>query len=252
DYLIVESTYGNRKHPQTDGLNRLKESVLEIVQSGGTLLIPAFTVGRAQQIMYAISQLKSGNLIPDIPIFLNSPMAINVCDLYSHYANEHKIGKEALRKMFDGVNYISSAEDSKALNKERGVRVIISASGMATGGRVLFHLEELAPDPRNQILFAGYQAAGTRGSTLVSGCDEIKIHGQYVPVRAKVKNLDSFSAHADYQEILDWLGRSRLNPKRVFICHGEPEASDAMRRRIEERFHWPCTIPQVQDSWELT
>ena len=251
DYLVVESTYGDRRHPSIEASGEIARCVGEIAKSEGALLIPAFTVGRAQQVMYEIARLKRRSLIPDIPVFLDSPMAVNVTDLYVKYAGEHRLGREAVGLMCDNVKYVSTVEESKALMNQRGPRIIISASGMATGGRVLFHLENLASDPRNRIVFVGFQAAGTRGKSLTSGCQEIKIHGHYVPIKATVENIESLSAHGDYAEILDWLERSRIRPRKVFVCHGEPEASDAMRRRLEEKFHWSCVIPQVGDSWDL-
>jgi metallo-beta-lactamase family protein len=254
DYLVVESTYGDRRHPQETPIEELANCISEALLSGGVLLIPAFTVGRAQQLLYAIARLKKEKRIPAIPVHVDSPMATDVTELYLKSTGFHRMGPEECVEMLrDEVRFVRSPEDSKKLDEAGPARIIISASGMATGGRVLHHLHALASDKRNTILFAGFQAAGTRGAALVSGVDEVKIHGQYIKIRAKVKNLGSFSAHADYEETMSWLAtRPKGKPlKRIFVNHGEPSAADALRRRISERFGWECSLPNIGDAWEL-
>jgi len=254
DYLVVESTYGDRRHPVQRPADELAECITSAAERGGVLLIPSFTVGRAQQLLYAIAKLKEEKRVPMLQVYVDSPMATDVTELYVKHTNFHRLGpEECVRWLRDDVRFVRTPEESKKLDEQGVARVIISASGMATGGRVLHHLHALAGDPRNTILFAGFQAAGTRGAALVSGADEIKLHGQYIKVRAQVKNLGAFSAHADYEECLSWLAaRPKTGPlKRLFINHGEPSASDALRRRVVERFGWPCTIAEQGASFKL-
>lgn len=247
DYIVTESTYGNRSHGQRDVLTDLAEIIHQAYKQQGTVLIPAFAVGRVQSLMYYLSVLKKEHRIPAVPMYLNSPMATDVNAVFFKYRDLHKLSDEECFMMSNVVKYIHTAEQSKALNELRGPMVIISASGMMTGGRILHHLKQFAPQPENIILLAGFQAAGTRGEALEKGAEEIKIHGQYVPVRAQVKSLDNMSAHADYKEIIHWFGQSKLKPKKVFITHGEPSAADELRRRLAENFSWNCHIPVYQE-----
>jgi metallo-beta-lactamase family protein len=189
--------------------------------------------------------------IPDIPVFLNSPMAAGAGRVFQHHRAEHRMSPQESDAINELPTIVNTVDDSKALNERRGPMVIVSASGMATGGRVLHHLVAFAPDPRNVIMLTGFQAAGTRGAQLAGGATEIKIHGAYVPVRAEVVNIDSFSAHADYTEIMAWLRRLPRAPVNVFATHGEPQACDAMRVRIETQLDWRCTVPGHGSSWEL-
>jgi metallo-beta-lactamase family protein len=255
DYMVIESTYGDRLHPRTRAEDELALSINEVAQTGGVLLIPAFTVGRAQQLLYTIAKLKIENRVVNLPVYLDSPMATDVTELYMKHSRFHRLTPEqCIKYLRDDVHFVRTPEESKKLDETGlGARIIISASGMATGGRVLHHLGALGGDERNVILFAGFQAAGTRGAALVSGAEEIKLHGQYFKIHAKVKNLGSFSAHADYEETLSWLATrpKEQELKRIFLNHGEPNASDALRRRIEERFNWNCTIPEMGDRFRL-
>lgn len=244
DYLVVESTYGNRLHDKQDPQDVLAEIIKRTAGRGGTVVIPAFAVGRAQSLLYHLERLISSGRLRDVPVFLDSPMAINASDMLCSHLDDHKLSAEQCRRACDIAEYVRDVEASKALTVSRVPKVIISASGMATGGRVLHHLKHYAPDPRNTILFSGYQAAGTRGAAMVEGADRIKIHGEYIPVRAEVRNLPMLSAHADANEILAWLGRFEKAPRMTFISHGEPAASDELRRRIEEELGWPCRIPE--------
>lgn len=230
DYLVSESTYGNRLHKNTDILDDLSEVVNDSYRRKGVIIIPAFAVGRAQAIMYYLSLLRKQGRIPEFPMFLNSPMTSNVNKLLCKYLDLHKLSESVCEETCDVVKYVHTVEESKALNERQGPMLIISASGMMTGGRVLHHLKTFAPYPQNTIVLTGFQAAGTRGEALEKGAEEIKIHGEYVPVRAQVKILDNMSAHADYKEILQWFSKSQIHPRKVFITHGEPSASDEMRR----------------------
>jgi metallo-beta-lactamase family protein len=251
DHVIVESTYGDRLHESEDPATLLAETVDRTAARGGIVVVPAFAVGRAQALMYLISTLKQERRIPDLPVFLNSPMAASATEIYHKHHGEHRLDAQQCRQMCDAARVVNSVEESRKLNEMRFPAVIISASGMATGGRVVHHLKALAPDHRNTILLAGYQAAGTRGAALAGGAREIKIHGEYVPVRAEVVNLGSLSAHADRGELLAWLGRLPRPPKRVFVTHGEPVAADSLRQAVEERHRWPCTVAEHMQALEL-
>lgn len=251
DYLFVESTYGNRTHDPRDPEDALADVIVRTVGRGGTVLIPAFAVGRAQTLMFHLHRLKVARRIPDVPIFLDSPMAVNVTDLLCKYLPYHKLDAEQCRLTCAVARYVRDSEASKALDRDPMPKIIISASGMATGGRIVHHLKYYAPDRKNTVLFAGFQAGGTRGAAMTAGADSVKIHGQYVPVRAEIANLDMLSAHADASEILGWLQNLEAPPKTTFITHGEPDAADALRRRIEEKLHWNCSVPQYRDQIDL-
>jgi metallo-beta-lactamase family protein len=251
DYLVVESTYGNRKHDARDPEDALADVIVRTTGRGGTVLIPAFAVGRAQTLMYHLHRLKAARRIPDIPIYLDSPMAVDVTDLLCKYLPYHRLDAKECRTTCTVAKYIRDVEESKALDRDPVPKIIISASGMATGGRIVDHLKFYAPDRKNAILFTGYQAGGTRGAAMTAGAESVKIHGQYVPVRAEVANLGMLSAHADADEILGWLRNFESPPKTTFLTHGEPDAADALRRRIEEELHWNCFVPQYRDWIDL-
>ena len=250
-YVVVESTYGDRLHGDIDPLDAIAPAISRAASRGGVVVIPAFAVGRAQTLMYAMHLLKQARRIPDIPVYLNSPMAANVTGIFHRHRGEHRLSPEECDAMCSAARMVNTVDESKALNVRHGPMVIISASGMATGGRVLHHLKAFAPDERNMIMLAGFQAAGTRGGALAQGAGEIKIHGEYVPVRAEVVNVDMLSAHADYREILGWLAHLSPAPRQAFVTHGEPASADAMRRRIAERFGWKCSVPEHGVSVEL-
>ena len=250
DYLVVESTYGDRRHRDVDTLMALADVVNRTAARGGVVVVPSFAVGRAQTILHCIHLLKKAHRIPDMPVYLNSPMAADATRIFRHHLDEHRLSAEQCAAMSKEVTIVNTVEESKRLNTLTFPSIIVSASGMATGGRVLHHLKTYAPDAKNTILFAGFQAAGTRGAALVGGSEAIKIHGAYVPVRAEVANLDTLSAHADREQLLAWLGALRA-PKRVFVTHGEPVAADALRLAIEERHGWPVTVPEYLESRKL-
>ena len=243
DFLIVESTYGNRTHDPRDPQDALAETVEQTAARGGTVVIPAFAVGRAQSLLFHFERLKAKGRLGNIPIFLDSPMATDASAIFCKYLPDHRLSDDACRRACAVAHYVRSVEESKALTSNPMPKVIISASGMATGGRVLHHLKRYAPDERSTILFAGFQAGGTRGAAMLAGADSIKIHGAYIPMRARVANLAMLSAHADAEEILRWLGGFEAAPRTTFITHGEPDAADALRLRIEETLRWSCTVP---------
>nr|WP_237180245.1 MBL fold metallo-hydrolase [Rhodoplanes sp. Z2-YC6860] len=252
DYLLVESTYGNRLHAKVDPAEALASVVEKTVARGGTVVIPAFAVGRAQSLLFHLHKLKAAGRLPNIPIFLDSPMAQDAGEVFCKHTESHKLSADECRRACAVAHYVQSVEESKALTANLMPKVIVSASGMATGGRVLHHLKQFAPDPKNTILFAGFQAGGTRGAAMLAGADRIKMHGEYVPVRAQVSNLDMLSAHADSDELLRWLRGFKAPPKITFITHGEPVAADALRHRIEEELGWPCLVPDHGQQVSLT
>jgi metallo-beta-lactamase family protein len=244
DYLVVESTYGNRRHPDTDPLIATAEIINRTAERKGAVIIPAFAVGRAQALLYLIYLLKTLKKIPDIPVYLNSPMATDVTQIYHAHHSEHRLTLEQCNAMCGVAHIINTVEESKRLNMKAGPMIIIAASGMATGGRVLHHLKWFAPHPRNTILFTGYQAGGTRGAAIVAGAEAVKIHGEYVPIRAEIASLNNFSAHADWFEIIEWLKLFPSAPKQTFITHGEADAADALRHQIEWQLDWRCLVPE--------
>jgi metallo-beta-lactamase family protein len=248
DVVVVESTYGDRSHGDADPAAALADVVRRTAGRGGIVLVPAFAVGRAQVLMHLVHGLKAQGRIPDLPVYLNSPMAADVTAIFARHAAEHRLSHEACRAMCAGVTVVNTEEDSRRLNAMRFPAIIISASGMATGGRVVHHLKALAPDARNTILFAGYQAAGTRGASLVGGAPQVKIHGEWVPVRAEVANLDGLSAHADREGLLRWIGALPRPPRQVFVTHGEPRAAQSLCQAIEERQGWRCSVPTYLES----
>ena len=251
DYLIVESTYGNRRHDPTSPGEALEDVVGRTARRGGTVIIPAFAVGRAQSLLYHLSQLRKNGRLADVPVFLDSPMAVNASTIFCDHLGEHRLTAEQCRESCGIATYVRETEASKKLSQDAMPKIIISASGMATGGRVLHHLKRFAPDRRNTILLAGFQAGGTRGAALKAGAKELKIHGEYVPVRAEVASLDMFSAHADRDELLKWLGGFEGPPKTTFVVHGEPAASDEFRHCIAEKLGWNARVPEHGERVEL-
>jgi metallo-beta-lactamase family protein len=258
DYLLVESTYGNRRHPDDEAMLELAETINETARRGGSLVVPAFALGRTQILLYKIRDLKARGVIPDLPVYVDSPMAISITEIYCRHIES--LGAEAQEifkatgecpMMFPNLHFIRTRQESQELNSLRYPCIIVSASGMATGGRVLHHLKYRLRDPRNTVLFVGFQANGTRGQLLKDGAREIKIHGEQVPVRAQIRSMESFSRHADSEEILNWLSRVRVPPKRTWVVHGEPEASAALADGIRKTLGWKVEVPDYLDVIEL-
>ena len=248
DVLLVESTYGNRLHPADDALERLGQIIRDTVERGGSVLLPAFAVGRAQALLVVIQRLKARGDIPaHLPVFVDSPMAVEATALYRQHRRLLRVPQREMANLCVGVQLLSSAAQSQRLiRSQRAGRmpaVIISASGMATGGRVLNHLQALAPQPQHHIVFAGFQVGGSRGALMVAGARDIKIHGEYVPVRAQVSQLEGLSGHADASELMDWLRHIEHPPRQTFVVHGEPAASDALRQSIARELGWPVRVP---------
>lgn len=251
DYLIVESTYGDRIHPDVDPTDALGDVIERTIRRGGTVVIPAFAVGRTQTLLYYLRTLQKAGRLGLIPVFVDSPMATNATDLVCRHLEDQRLPAETWRETCSIATYVRETEESKALSANPMPKVIISASGMATGGRVLHHIKAFGTDPRNTLLFSGFQVPGTRGRSLVDGDRQVKIHGQWIEIRAEIADLSAFSAHADSNEIIRWLGGFRSAPRRTFIVHGEPEASAALRGRIERELGWECAIPHMGEKFDL-
>jgi metallo-beta-lactamase family protein len=251
DYLVLESTYGDREHVDGDLFEALADLINRTAARGGVVVIPAFAVGRAQAMLYAIHLLKQRGAIHHLPVYLNSPMAAAATEVYLRHPELLRLTQAACEAMVADTTFVETPDESRLLNARKGPMVIVAASGMATGGRVLHHLQAFAPDKRNTIVLAGYQAGGTRGAALAAGATRIRIFGQDVPVRAEVAQLDHFSAHADASEILDWIGGLVRAPRCTFITHGEPAAADALRQRIEREKGWDCHLPFYTESVTL-
>lgn len=251
DCVLVESTYGDRSHTGDDPIEQLADVVRRTAARGGVVLIPAFAVGRAQLLLHLVAELKAEQKIPDVPVFLNSPMAADVTELFHRHPDEHRLSAAACAAMCRGVRFVNTEAQSRAINNLHYPAIVISASGMATGGRVVHHLKAFVPDARHTIVFAGYQAMGTRGASMTSGAREVKIHGQWLPVRAEVVKIDGLSAHADREDLIAWLDDLPRAPRQVFMVHGEPQAADSLRQAVQERKGWDCSVPQYLQTVEL-
>jgi metallo-beta-lactamase family protein len=258
DYLLVESTYGDRIHPKEDPIAELSSVINDTAKRGGMIVIPSFAVGRAQTVLYLIRDLKIRKMIPDLPVFVDSPMAEQVTNVFCRHID---IFDEEAKAIFQktgkcpvlcpNLQFVHTREESQEINNMKFPAIIISASGMATGGRILHHLKYRLPDSRNTILFVGYQSMGTRGQLLKDGARAIKIHGEIVPVRAQIRSLEAFSGHADSTEIMRWLRAFKKPPKRTFIVHGEAESSQALADEIHRSLGWETHIPEYLESCDL-
>jgi len=257
DVLLCESTYGDRDHAADPDNGSLVDIINRVAKRGGVIVVPAFAVGRTQELMYVVRQIEDANRIPKLPVYVDSPMAINATELYLRHKEDHDaqfLKDEAQGNPLDArtLHIMRSVEDSKKINDVKTPAIIISASGMATGGRVLHHLAQRLPDARNAVLLAGFQAEGTRGRSLEEGAITLRIHGQDVPVRAEVKNLGQFSAHADRGELLRWLSGMPAPPKMTFMTHGEPQASAALKSLIESKMGWRgVSLPAYRQKSDL-
>jgi metallo-beta-lactamase family protein len=250
DHLVVESTYGNRLHPEVDAEAELEAVVCRTVARGGTVLIPAFAVGRVQ-LLHLLTKLRGEGRIPDVPVWIDSPMATEATRMFLDRVGEHRLPAEACERMAALVRFARTPEDSKALDRDGRPKVIVSSSGMAAGGRVVHHLEAFLGDPRHTVLLTGFQAAGTRGEALLHRVDKVKIHGLYWPVVAEVAYLRGVSGHADRDELIAWLQGMPRPPRRTWVVHGEPTAQDAMRREIADRLGWAAEVPAHGETVRL-
>ncbi len=257
DHIVVESTYGNREHPDFDVKAKLAEIISETAERGGHVLIPAFAIGRTQQLIYLIRELEEEGRIPTLRVFVDSPMAASATKLYLSHREDHDLDMSDLTDARKNplatrrFHLARTIQESKRASAEEEPTIVISANGMATGGRILHHLRKRLPDERNTVVFVGYQSEGTRGRRLLDGEKEIKIFGEFVPARARIERLDNLSAHADSREILRWLGGFKRAPETVFLVHGEPPAQEALKEKIVEKFGWKVEIPEYLQKFEL-
>lgn len=249
DYLVLESTYGDRLHEDGNSMQLLKDEIERVIKNRGLLIIPAFAVGRTQIILYYLFLLRKQ--LPSIPIFLDSPMAINVTNLYCQFPDEHTLSNKSCEDAFGIATYIQDVKESEKLDDIQGPAIIIAGSGMATGGRVTRHLMYHVGDKNNTILFVGYQAHGTLGRKLLEGASSIKLYGQTCPVKAHISSIQLLSAHADYEEILAWLSGFKKAPKKVFLTHGEKESAESLKEKIEKQFGWQVVIPTYLSFYTL-
>jgi metallo-beta-lactamase family protein len=257
DYMMVESTYGDRLHGEVHPEIHLAEVINGAVKTNSPILIPAFAIGRTQEILYQIRELEEEKKIPVVPVRVDSPMAAQATQVYNRWREEHDeeyasiLSRQVHPLRTGSMMTTSSREESKKLNHEHGTRIIISASGMMTGGRVMHHAKYILPDPNAIIIFVGFQAAGTIGRQISEGAREVRIMKEYIPVRCKVEKIDSFSAHADWKAVLRWLKGLPEAPKRVFTTHGEPEAATAMAKHIHDEYGWTVEVPTYGEVFEL-
>ncbi len=248
DALFLESTYGNRRHESTSPWDTLADIVNQTANLGGVVSIPCFAVGRAQTLQHMLDSLMAQRRIPDMPVFLDSPMAIDASHIYCRFRSFHRLDEAQCHAMCRRTRYLTSVEDSKSLNEITYPHIILAGSGMITGGRILHHLKRLIGNHRNSVVLAGYQAGGTRGARLAAGETALKIHNSYYEVRARVYSLNGLSGHADYAEIIDWLKKTPILPGRVFLVHGEPEAADQMRIHLREQLDIDAHVAEMGET----
>ncbi|MBO4956256.1 MAG: MBL fold metallo-hydrolase [Rickettsiales bacterium] len=251
DYVLCESTYGDRVHKDIDAKEELANIINKTVSRGGNVIIPAFAVGRTQLLLYYIYKLKKERKIPSVPVFVDSPMSIKATNLLDDFASQHKLSEKECFEIFDDTKFTTTVDQSKRIFDQKVPSIIISASGMATGGRVLHHLAHYGPDNRNTILLVGYQAMGTRGRALQDGKKELKIHGQVVKINATVEKLENMSAHADSNELINWLKGFKEKPQKLFVVHGEEKGSQCFAERVETELRWNVMVPEYLQIYQL-
>lgn len=250
DFLVLESTYGDRIHPEVDAIQVLGNIINEAVKRGGIIIIPSFAVERTQTLLYCLYQLKHNKQIPSMPIYLDSPLAEGVSDLFCQFPDDHTLSETVCHDAMSVATYIRTVEDSKKLADLTTTAIIIAGSGMADGGRVQHHLKQFVTDAKNTIIFVGYQARGTLGRRLVNGEKEVKIYGTWCSVKAQIKTI-TFSAHADCNEIVEWLRHFKSIPKKVFLTHGELESALALQKKLEKELSWSVVVPKYLESFDL-
>ena len=251
DYLFLESTYGNKLHPKEDVEQLLVNLIKRTIQERGNLIIPSFAVERLQSLMYMLWKLYKKNRIPNIPLFIDSPMGNNVLSVFENHPSWHKLSLKECHAMCEHFNIISSYKDTWKTIDDPRPKVVIAGSGMVTGGRVLTYLKQMVDISSTTVLLVGYQAEGTRGRQLLEGTHEIKLFGKYIPVKAKIEHLESLSAHADQFELLAWLSGIKNFPEKVFLIHGEPLSLDAFRVKLMDTFGWKVHIPKLYETLEI-
>jgi metallo-beta-lactamase family protein len=251
DVLFIESTYGDRLHKENNVEKALTDLILKALERRGTIIIPSFAVERTQSLMYYLWNILNKKLIPDIPVYMDSPMGKNVLDVFYQYPEWHKLSAEDCIKMCEKIVRVSSFKETMAIREDPTPKIVIAGSGMITGGRVLSYLEKYLSDPSTTILLVGYQAEGTRGRQLLNKASELKIYGKYYPVKARIEMIEGLSGHADQKELLDWMGMIHKKPERIYITHGEPAASDTLRVKIKDTYGWDSIIPSLYQIEEL-
>jgi len=247
DFLFIESTYGNKLHPDDDIEALLSQMISETIQKKGNLIIPSFAVERLQTLMYVLWKLYKKNKIPNIPIFIDSPMGNNVLEVFNRFPKWHKLSQADYNAMCNHINIIQSYKETWDTIDDTRSKIIIAGSGMVTGGRVLTYLQQLIDVASTTVLLVGYQAEGTRGRQLQEGVHEVRFFGKYYPVKATIKSIESLSAHADQNDLLDWMSNIKNIPENVYLIHGESTALDAFRVKIEDTYNWHVTIPKLTD-----
>ncbi len=251
DCLIMESTYGDRLHPAGDPADELEEIILHTLEKGGTLLIPSFAVERAQELMFIINKLKQEKRIPNLPVYLDSPMGTDTTDIFMNHPNWHKLNPAETYSICKHTQFIRDFQETLKLIKDNKPKIIIAASGMLTGGRVLSYLSVLGKDSINTVLLVGFQGEGTRGRALKEGIKEIKLHGKYYQIEAEIMNISSMSGHADQLEMINWLKKFKKKPKQLFMVHGEPQAQNIFRVKIKDELAINATIPQLYEEFSI-
>ncbi len=251
DYLFLESTYGDKLHPQESVSEKLVELITKTIHTRGNLIIPSFAVERLQTLMFLLWKLYSENRIPNIPIYIDSPMGNNVLSVFQTFADWHKIPMKDFYAMNNRMNIITSYKETWETIDNPQPKVVIAGSGMVTGGRVLTYLQQLIHKPNTIVLLVGYQAEGTRGRKILEGAEELKFFGKHYPVKAEIHHIESLSAHADQQGLLDWAGNIKNIPEETFLIHGEPPAQEKLREKLRERFGWKVTIPDLYEIKEI-
>jgi metallo-beta-lactamase family protein len=247
DFLFIESTYGNKLHPEDNIENILTTLVKETINKKGNLIIPSFAVERLQTLMYILWKLYKKNKIPNIPIFIDSPMGNNVLEVFKRFPKWHKLSTQAYNNMCNHINIVQSYKETWETIDDKRSKIIIAGSGMVTGGRVLTYLKQLIDETSTTVLLVGYQAEGTRGRQLKEGAHEIRFFGKYYPVKATIKSIESLSAHADQQDLIHWMSAIKNCPEEVFLIHGEPTALDAFKVKIKDIYNWNATIPILSE-----
>ena len=252
DYIVMESTYGDRSHHVDDVKLALLQVIEETFDRKGILMIPSFAVERTQEIIFLLHQLREEDKLPRMPIFLDSPMGVNSTKVYEQYPEWQNLSRFTLNTMYDDVKFITNYEQSRAVVADKHTKIVIAGSGMMEGGRILHYLNNHIENDRNTLLFVGFQGEGTRGRAIIEGSDEIKFFGNYRKVKCQIRSISSLSAHGDQAEILEWLTHFERPPKRIFLNHGEPHQSDALRVKLQHELGWKVTIPKLNESFTLT
>jgi metallo-beta-lactamase family protein len=251
DWVVIESTYGDRLHPTLDPIEKLGDIVRRTAARGGVVLIPAFAVGRTQGLLHALYRLRQARAIPDMPVVVDSPMAVSATDIFMRHRDDHCLSDEECDGIRHMTRFVRDVEESKSLMRQRYPMVLIAGSGMVTGGRILHHLSYFGPQSRNSVVLSGFQAGGTRGATLAAGGTSLKLFGEYVSIRAEVSQIEGLSAHADQAGLMHWLKALGKAPQQVFVNHGEPQAADTLRLRITEQLGWRASVPDYRDAVDL-